>query len=132
MRMWMVDPRILCRKHLLGEHVETHMFKGHIERKKGIKGYIWKNCVEVKSITQRHADLVTEMIRRGYKHNSDLESVSIEHLSLTDREYIINRTSSQLELLRRCPDCFLTQPRRNPLPLGGDEYEKIVANRPKL
>ena len=22
MRMWMVNPKIMCRKHLLGEHVE--------------------------------------------------------------------------------------------------------------
>lgn len=24
MRMWMIDPKLLCRKHLLGEHNEIH------------------------------------------------------------------------------------------------------------
>ena len=34
MRQWMVDPRLLCRKHLLGEHVENHMFIGTLKRVK--------------------------------------------------------------------------------------------------
>lgn len=25
MRMWMVDPTIMCRQHLLGEHYELHV-----------------------------------------------------------------------------------------------------------
>jgi hypothetical protein len=31
MRMWMVNPRIMCGNHLLGEHLETHMFYGIIK-----------------------------------------------------------------------------------------------------
>jgi hypothetical protein len=29
--MWMVDPRIMCRNHLLGEHAEIHMFVWNID-----------------------------------------------------------------------------------------------------
>jgi thermostable 8-oxoguanine DNA glycosylase len=82
------------------------MFKGHIERKKSIQGYIDKNCVEVKSIVSRHAALAEEIKRRGYKHASELREVQYGHLSLADREYNINRAASQYELLRRCPRCF--------------------------
>ena len=32
MRMWMIDPKLLCRKHLLGEHLEIHMFVGTINK----------------------------------------------------------------------------------------------------
>ena len=35
MRMWLVNPALLCRQHLLGEHVEMHMFAGHI-----LEGYV--------------------------------------------------------------------------------------------
>jgi len=28
MRMWMLNPKALCRKHLMGEHVEIHMLVG--------------------------------------------------------------------------------------------------------
>jgi hypothetical protein len=27
MMMWMIDPVLLCRKHLLGEHGEIHKFR---------------------------------------------------------------------------------------------------------
>ena len=47
MRMWMVDPRIMCRQHLLGEHVEIHMFVGAISRGKSVKGYLEKGLLEV-------------------------------------------------------------------------------------
>ena len=40
MRMWMVNPEILCRKHLLGEHVELHMLVGWIIKGKSIQGYL--------------------------------------------------------------------------------------------
>jgi len=33
MRMWMCDPRILCRKHLIAEHCETGSFIGSIKKK---------------------------------------------------------------------------------------------------
>lgn len=32
MRMWMVPPELMCRQHLLGEHVELHMFVGAINK----------------------------------------------------------------------------------------------------
>ena len=46
MRMWMVDPSLLCRKHLLGEHLECHMFVGTINKNISIKGYIKNGLCE--------------------------------------------------------------------------------------
>ena len=45
MRMWMVDPKIMCRKHLLGEHVEHHMFVGTINKRISIVGYLRDNLL---------------------------------------------------------------------------------------
>ena len=45
---------------------------------------------------------------------------------------IVNVLLADKKKLEEQRDELLTQPRRNPLPLGRDEYEKIVANRPKL
>lgn len=42
MRQWLVDPRCLCDKHLLGEHVEHHMFIGTLRKNKSIQGYLDK------------------------------------------------------------------------------------------
>ncbi len=46
MRMWNVLPEYLCRKHLLGEHVEMHMFVGTIKRGVSLNGYIKNKLVE--------------------------------------------------------------------------------------
>ena len=32
MRMWLVPPQLMCDQHLLGEHLEMHMFIGTIRK----------------------------------------------------------------------------------------------------
>ncbi len=106
MRMWMVDPKLMCRKHLLGEHVEIHMFVSTILSGKSIKGYIKNNLIEPSKILERHEELVEEMKRRGYKHNSPLNDNVMEQiknkLSESDYNTIIDKESSLLELKSRC------------------------------
>jgi len=68
MRMWMVNPKIMCRQHLLGEHVEIHMFVGTLSRGKSVKGYLEKGLLEVHNLYWRHEELVEEMKRRGTVH----------------------------------------------------------------
>jgi hypothetical protein len=70
--MWMVDPKTLCRNHLLGEHVECHMFVGTLNKGASIKGYIDKGLLEIHNLKRRHSSLVSEMKRRGFLHNSPL------------------------------------------------------------
>jgi len=69
MRMWKVNPKSLCRKHLLGEHVECHMFLGSLAKNISLKGYIEKGLVEVHNIIKRHDELAIELGSRGYQHN---------------------------------------------------------------
>ena len=69
----MVNPRIMCREHLLGEHVEIHMFIGTINSNKSVKGYSQKGLLELHNLYARHADLVEEMKHRGYNHYSELD-----------------------------------------------------------
>ena len=40
MRMWMLPTAGMCRKHLLGEHVELHMLLGSLRRGKNIEGFL--------------------------------------------------------------------------------------------
>jgi len=112
MRMWMVPPRILCRQHLLGEHVECHMFIGHLKSGRRITGYIEKNLVEVTAIVKRHNTLMIEMLRRGMRHHSPLTehelfmAISINS-QLTPKQIAtkVKKDSALQELLRRCPRC---------------------------
>jgi transcription-repair coupling factor (superfamily II helicase) len=101
MRMWLVNPRIMCRQHLLGEHAEVHMFIGTINRKKSVEGYLQKGLLEVHNLFSRHNELVEEMKKRGYKHQSEVE----EEWKTAVRAGIIDRKRNLGELINRCSKC---------------------------
>jgi hypothetical protein len=97
--MWMVNPKIMCNKHLLGEHVELHMFIGTIKKNKSLDGYVKNNLLEEDSIHSRHDALVKEMIDRNMIHKSNLEVIPSQHRG------IVNRLESYKELISRCVHC---------------------------
>jgi hypothetical protein len=108
MRMWMVEPRKMCRKHLMGEHVEIHMLIGSMRRGYSIQGYIDNNLLEISSISKRHNDLVTEMTKRGYNHKSDLDEIEVKELVKKYKQYEsikIDRVKSYNDLIGRCKEC---------------------------
>jgi hypothetical protein len=102
MRMWMVDPDTMCRKHLLGEHVEIHMLSGSLARSRSIEGFLAKHLLEPSSMVQRHEALAAEMEHRGYAHSSPLRSVgNLERFV----QFRVDRAESTRELAARCPAC---------------------------
>ena len=105
MRMWMVDPRSMCDKHLLGEHVETHMFVGTIQKGIGVKGYLEGGLLEPRNLWTRHDLLAEEMKARGMKHRSPLPRCDITALP----DVRVDTDRSLAELGRRCPDCRMRQ-----------------------
>lgn len=100
MRMWNVDPKLMCRKHLLGEHVEMHMFAGTLAKGISIKGYVDGGLVEVENIRRRHDQLAAEMKARGFKHASPLR----EDCPLFCEGHV-DSEANMIELARRCPEC---------------------------
>lgn len=101
MRMWMVDPKLLCRQHLLGEHVEIHMVAGSLMKYaqwESLLGLARVGFIEVHNLDSRHAELVAEMLSRGYKHSSPLDSSG-------PRLGSVDRSKSLVDLYTRCPDC---------------------------
>ena len=99
MRMWMCIPKILCRKHLLGEHGELHKFRHSFEKQHKMSGR--RGQIEPKSMKSRHDALVQEMESRGYNHNSPYEMPDISYLP----DMKVNRTDALGDLLKRCPEC---------------------------
>ena len=100
MRMWNVDPKLMCRQHLLGEHLEMHMFAGCINKGKSLAGYIRGGLVETGNIRDRHFALSEEMERRGYNHKSPL---FLEPQDIEEGKVDINE--SLMELWSRCKEC---------------------------
>lgn len=105
MRMWMVPPAIMCDRHLLGEHVEIHMFIGSINRGISMRGYLRNNLLEPMALHQRHEDLVHEIQLRGFKHASPTNPYTTKYFTPEDLRITVNPDASLEELLRRCPDC---------------------------
>ena len=99
MRMWMLNPKLMCAQHLLGEHVELHMLVATIRLGKRLDGYIQTGLIEIHNITARHHALVQEMKRRGFKHASPLPRFNAATAGK------INRTLNRMELSRRCKRC---------------------------
>ena len=106
MRMWNVDPKLLCRKHLLSEHFEMHMFVGSIRKGKSIAGYVMKGLVEPLRIVERHNEIAEEMLSRGYNHKSPL--AAFDHLTcrwFDNLKGCVDQLRSMVELYRRCDRC---------------------------
>lgn len=109
MRMWMVNPSFLCRRHLLGEHVELHMLAGSILRGKRLDGFVSKGLLQPEAIGERHCALAAEMGRRGYSHQSPLDAEAVlEALTGYPEQIRVARVDvcqAQQDLTARCSDC---------------------------
>ena len=101
MRMWMVNPKVMCRQHLLGEHVEIHMFIGTINLQKKVDGYLEKGLLEIHNLYARHEELVEEMKRRGYNHRSDVD----KKWKYVKRSGEIDKIKNLKVLSNRCSRC---------------------------
>lgn len=108
MRMWMVNPRGMCRKHLLGEHGERHKHRHIFVRGWSIAGRVSPVVqVEPVSMQVRHEELATEMARRGYKHSSPYDMPPLSYLPDSHRLARVDTALSLRDLHGRCEECRL-------------------------
>jgi hypothetical protein len=109
-RIWDVDPALLCRSHLLGEHRELHgLWNILVHNKQGYRQHPeTKRWVgKQRALYDRHEALVAEMTRRGYRHASPLDKASA--IGSATQDVFIDPHDQQLEILRNkpCP-CLLS------------------------
>lgn len=112
MRIWDVDPALLCRQHLLGEHRELHgLWNILVHNKRGYslhpetRRWVGKQA----ALFERHEQLVREMSRRGYAHSSPLDPALATGAGQQD--VFIDPPDRQLEILRGKPcSCPLAIP----------------------
>ncbi len=97
----MVEPRELCDQHLLGEHAELHQEVGQIRAGNlaTVEGHAREGQVDTSRIAERHEQLVAEMERRGFDHDSPLDYE--DELGLGEIDVEANRE----ELKDRCDAC---------------------------
>jgi len=109
MRMWMIEPELLCRKHLLGEHGEIHKFLPSFRKGYRVGGRFDPIVqIQFQGYLKRHDDLASEMLTRGYSHNSPL--LDIPDFRSIYPEYWdkkVNTLESLRELKLRCSECVV-------------------------
>jgi hypothetical protein len=107
MRIWDLPPKALCRRHLLGEHVELHALWSILT--KGKKGYArhpetlrWKG--KLMALYLRHELLVSEMEKRRYHHQSPLDKELATGSAVQD-EYVDSISDQRRILLKKGCGC---------------------------
>lgn len=107
MRMWMIEPRLLCMKHLVGEHGEIHKHLPSFRKGYSVSGR-FSNFVQIElhSIQTRHDEIAVEINRRTGGHKSplidipDLEKIYPQHFYKS-----VDIEKSEQDLIIRCPEC---------------------------
>ena len=111
MRMWMINPEMMCNQHLLGEHVECHMIDGTLKKDRKITGYLKNNLAFPCLLKSRHLELVKEMKNRGMTgHKTPLVSSWKKdkyNRYFDDKQQVWvrpkpNIIKSHIELIKRC------------------------------
>jgi len=106
MRMWMIDPKLLCQKHLLGEHGEIHKHRHNFVKQHSITKRISPVVqIEPSAMQTRHNELAKEMLRRNMNHQSSFEQPDISYLPSNERYAVVDVNNSILDLMNRCPEC---------------------------
>ena len=101
MRMWNINPKLLCNKHLIAEHGEIHAMIGNLKKSGTWAKRLTKaGYLEPQNAKNRHNKLVVEMLRRELNHNSILETDGIK-LPIGK----VDKTKSIRDLKARCKKC---------------------------
>lgn len=106
MRMWMINPKLLCNKHLLGEHGEIHKHRHNFVKQHSIAKRISPVVqIQPSAMQTRHDELAEEMLRRGMNHQSPFEQPDISYLPDFERNAVVDISVSMSDLIQRCPIC---------------------------
>ena len=102
MRIWDLEPGVLCDRHLLGEHSELHALWSVLTT--GKRGYAnhpetlrWHG--RLAALFARHDAQVAEMLRRGFDHRSPLDAALATGASRQTE--LLEPVASQRERLRQ-------------------------------
>mgnify|MGYP003643840266 FL=1 len=103
----MIDPKLLCRKHLLGEHGELHKFIPSFHKQYSVDNRVSPVVqIELSSYEERHEEIAEEMLRRGMNHKSPLPPLpDFSYLPREHFEAKVDKNISIRDLRERCDDC---------------------------
>lgn len=80
MRMWMIDPRLMCDRHLLVEHRGLHTLRHSFVQRHKTSNLILSGYVDHTKLKERHDILALEILSRGLKHDSKFDMPKIAYV----------------------------------------------------
>lgn len=102
----MIDPVLLCDKHLLGEHGEIHKFKHTFEKGYSFAGRVTDVIqIEPRKMKARHDELAAEMTGRGMNHRSPYEQPCLDHYDDALLDVEVDVEYNMDDLSKRCAEC---------------------------
>lgn len=106
MRMWMLPPACLCKKHLGGEYSEIFKHKHNFVKRHSMTGRVKPVVlIEPESMADRVEELREEALKRGYNYKAQYEQPDLSYLSNEIRFAKVDLKKSIEDLSGRCPDC---------------------------
>jgi hypothetical protein len=115
MRIWDLEPSLLCDQHLLGEHRELHAIWSVLTT--GKRGYAnhpetvrWRG--RLAALHARHEAQVAEMARRGFRHASSLDA-ALATGAAEQTEFVDSLEAQRARLAERGCACLTTHGRTN-------------------
>ena len=105
MRMWMVNPKLLCQRHLLSEHCDIHRFISSVRVGHDVRRCLIRAMIDPSKVYQRHAELEEEIAERGGRLNSPLLASECNAYAKWYGSTTINISRSLSDLSNCCIDC---------------------------
>jgi len=112
MRIWDIDPKYLCRRHLLAEHRELHGLWNILTKHQAKGGYSkhpetlrWVG--KQKALFNRHEQLVKEFLRRQYQHHTPLDKCLATGMG-KQTVFINSPAEQKLILKQKSCECLIT------------------------
>lgn len=100
--MWMIDPTLLCKQHILGEHHEIHKHRYSFEHEHSFEGYLRDTVtVEPLAMKERHDQLVDYLDN----HDSPYSMPDLSYMPEWHRQAEVDQLESIVTLIIRCEDC---------------------------
>lgn len=103
-RQWLADPELMCKQHLLGEHLEAHIFLSKMQKGYSLEGFRKGSMFfGAEYIKYRH-DKIAKLLKQPHKTPlwlGDLEEVNYPLRNPNERDF----AKSNSDLYGRCQKC---------------------------
>jgi len=103
-RQWLVEPREMCKQHLLGEHLEAHIFLSKMQKGYKLDGFRKGSMFFGASYVQYRHDLIAEVLNQPHKTPLLLQDLKVEkypYIAPTSKDF----EKSSNDLYGRCERC---------------------------